>query len=90
MELSGMRDGAMKSVTVPESGTVGTYATGSSRKWKRVVLSIEDKLKNLICDLAESGRCWSTIRHTNEHYCSFLSETARKRLQTFEQTKISD
>ena len=62
--------------------------TGSSRKRKRVVLSIEDKLK--ICDLAESERSWSIIRHTNEHYCSFLSQTVRKRLQTFEQTKISD
>ena len=63
-------------------------AAGSSRKRKRVVLSIEDKLK--ICDLAESGRSWLTIRHTNEHYCSFQSQTARKRLQTFEQTKISE
>ena len=61
---------------------------GSSRKRKRVVLSIEDKLK--ICDLAESERSWSIIRHTNEHYCSFLSQTVRKRLQTFEQTKIND
>ena len=59
--------------------------TSSSRKRKRVVLSIEDKLK--ICDLAESERSWSII---NEHYCSFLSQTVRKRLQTFEQTKISD
>ena len=42
-------------------------AAGSSGKRKRVVLSIEDKLK--IWDLAESGRSWSTIRHTNEHYC---------------------
>ena len=63
-------------------------AAGSSRKRKRVVLSLEDKLK--ICDLAESGRSGSIIRHTNEHYCSFLSQTGRKRLQTFEQTKISD
>ena len=34
-------------------------ATGSSRKRKRVVLSIEDKLK--ICDLAESGRLMSIL-----------------------------
>ena len=51
---------------------------GSSRKRKRVVLSIEDKLK--MCDLAESGRCWSKITHINEHYCSFLSQSAIKRL----------
>ena len=34
-------------------------AAGSSRKRKRVVLSIEDKLK--ICDLAESGRSLTSI-----------------------------
>ena len=63
-------------------------AAGCSRKRKSFVLSIEDKLK--IYDLAESGRSWSTIRHTNKLYCSFLSQTARTRLQTFQPTKISD
>ena len=65
-----------------------SYCWQFQEKEKLHVLSIEGKLK--ICDLAESGRCWSTITHTNEHYGSFLSPSARKRLQTFEQTKISD